>query len=44
LAVQQAQSDVAVLEDKVRQGRITAPTDGTLYALPVKAGDYVKMG
>jgi HlyD family secretion protein len=44
LAVQQAQSDVAALEDKVRQGRITAPTDGTLYALPVKAGDYVKLG
>jgi len=44
LAVQQAQNDVAALEDKVRQGRITAPTDGTLYALPVKPGDYVKMG
>jgi len=44
LAVQQAQSDVAALEDKVRQGRIIAPTDGTLYALPVKAGDYVKVG
>jgi len=44
LAVQRALSDVAALEDKVRQGRITAPTDGTLYALPVKAGDYVKVG
>ena len=44
LAVQQAQSDVAALEDKVRQGRITAPSGGTLYALPVKAGDYVKVG
>jgi HlyD family secretion protein len=44
LAVQQTRSDVAALEDKVRQGRITAPTDGTLYALPVKAGDYVKVG
>ena len=44
LAVQQAQNDVAALEDKVRQGRIIAPTDGTLYALPVKAGDYVKVG
>src|SRR5580704_2204012 len=44
LAVQQAQSEVAAFEDKVRQGRITAPTDGTLYALPVKAGDYVKVG
>jgi HlyD family secretion protein len=44
LAVEQARSDVAALEDKVHQGRITAPTDGTLYALPVKAGDYVKVG
>jgi len=44
LAVQQAQSDVAALEEKVRQGRITAGVDGTLYSLPVKAGDYVKVG
>jgi HlyD family secretion protein len=44
LAVQQAQSDVAALEDKVRQGRITAPVDSTLYSLPVKTGDYVKVG
>ena len=43
-AVRQAQSDIAVLEEKVRQGRISAPADGTLYALPVKAGDYVKVG
>ncbi len=44
LAVRQAQSDVAALEDKVRQGRITAAADGTLYAFPIKAGDYVKVG
>lgn len=44
LAVDQAQGDVAALEDKVRQGKITAPVDSTLYALPVKAGDYVKVG
>ncbi len=44
LSVQQAQSDVAVLEQKVLQGRITAPIDCTLYSLPVKAGDYVKTG
>jgi RND family efflux transporter MFP subunit len=44
LAVEQAQSDVAALEEKVRQGRIVAPSDGTLYALPVKTGDYVKVG
>jgi HlyD family secretion protein len=52
LRVQQSQDEVAVLDEKVRQGRITAPADGTLYALgrsaaestPLKAGDYVKVG
>jgi HlyD family secretion protein len=44
LAVQQARNDVAALEEKVRQGRIIAPLDGTLYNLPVKTGDYVKVG
>jgi HlyD family secretion protein len=42
--VQQAQSDVAALDEKVRQGRIVAPVAGTLYALPAKTGDYVKVG
>ena len=44
LQVQQAQSEAAALEEKVRQGRITAPADGTLYSLPVKTGDYVHVG
>jgi HlyD family secretion protein len=44
LTVEQARRDVGALEDKVRQGRITAPADGTLYALPVKVGDYVHTG
>jgi HlyD family secretion protein len=44
LLVQQAQSEVAALAEKVRNGRIVAPSDGTLYSLPVKAGDYVKLG
>jgi HlyD family secretion protein len=44
LKVAQSQSEVAALEEKVRQGRITAPADGTLYSLPVKAGDYVRLG
>jgi HlyD family secretion protein len=44
LHVQQIQNEVAALEEKVQQGRITAPTDGTLYSLPVKAGDFVKLG
>ncbi|HEY2457577.1 MAG TPA: efflux RND transporter periplasmic adaptor subunit [Candidatus Acidoferrum sp.] len=44
LTVEQAQSEVAALEDKVRQGRIIAPADGTLYSFPAKTGDFVKVG
>lgn len=44
LQVQQAQNEVAALLDKTRNGRISAPADGTLYSLPVRAGDYVKLG
>jgi HlyD family secretion protein len=44
LHVQQIENEIAALDEKVRQGRITAPADGTLYSLPVKAGDYVKLG
>ncbi len=51
LQVQQTLSEMAALEDKVNDGRIMAPADGTLYALgrdtaalPLKAGDYVKVG
>ena len=44
LQVQQAQSEVASLSEKVANGRIVAPADGTLYALPIKTGDFVKIG
>ena len=44
LQVDQLRSEVAALEEKVRDGRIIAPADGTLYSLPAKAGDYVKVG
>jgi HlyD family secretion protein len=44
LQVQQAQSEVAALEVKVRGGHIAAPADGTLYSLPVRQGDFVKAG
>ena len=44
LQVQQLRSEVAVLEEKVHDARIVASADGTLYSLPVKAGDYVKVG
>lgn len=51
LQVQQILSQMAALEDKVNDGQIVAPSDGTLYALgrnasgvPIKAGDYVQVG
>jgi HlyD family secretion protein len=44
LRVQQIRDEVAGLDEKVRQGRIVAPADGTLYSLPAKAGDYVRLG
>jgi HlyD family secretion protein len=44
LTVEQAKSEVAALEDKVRQGRINAASDGTVFSMPVKVGDFVKTG
>ncbi len=44
LQLQQAQNEVAALQEKVRDGKITAPVDGTLYSFPVRQGDFVKVG
>jgi len=44
LQVQQARDEVSAWEEKVREGRITAAMDGTLYALPVREGDHVQTG
>jgi HlyD family secretion protein len=44
LRVQQTTAQVHSLEEKVRSASVNAPTDGTLYSLPVRAGDYVKVG
>jgi HlyD family secretion protein len=44
LRVRQAQEQVQALEEKVRSATVTAPAEGTLYSLPVRAGDYVKVG
>ncbi len=44
LAVQQARSDVAALEDKVAQGRVRASIDATLYSMPLHEEDFVKVG
>lgn len=44
LLAERAESEVRALEEKVRSAQVTAPTDGTLYSLPVHARDYVKVG
>jgi HlyD family secretion protein len=44
LRVSQQQNLVQALEEKVRSATVTSPINGTLYSLPVKAGDYVKVG
>ena len=44
LQVEQLRSEVAALEEKVRDGRIVAPAASTLYSLPAKAGVYVRVG
>ena len=44
LQVEHAKAQMSSLEKMVRQGDLTAPTDGTLYRFPVHAGDYVHTG
>jgi HlyD family secretion protein len=44
LRAEQAQEEVKSLEEKARSATVIAPADGTLYSLPVRAGDYVKVG
>lgn len=42
--VKQTQDLVKSLEEKVRSATVIAPADMTLYSLPVRTGDYVKVG
>ena len=44
LRVSQAQEQVQSLEEKMRSATVTSPLNGTLYSLPVKLSDYVKVG
>lgn len=44
LLVQQESDLVRSLETKVRSALVIAPVNGTLYSLPVHAGDYVAVG
>lgn len=44
LMANQAEDQVRDLDEKVRSASVVAPMDGTLYSLPVRSGDYVKVG
>lgn len=44
LHVRQDQDQVQALEQKLRSATVIAMSDGTLYSLPVRTGDYVKVG
>lgn len=44
LRVSQSQDSIAALEEKVRSATVIAPSNGTLYSLPVHKGDYVTVG
>jgi len=44
LLAERSRNDVRSLEEKVRSAQVTAPVDGTLYALPVHPGEFVHEG
>ena len=44
LRVKQDQDQVQAFEARLRSATVTALLDGTLYSLPVRVGDYVKVG
>jgi len=44
LLTRRSRDEVRGLEEKVRSAQVTSQADGTLYALPVHLGDFVKVG
>jgi HlyD family secretion protein len=44
LRIKEEQDQVQALEAKLKSATVVAPADGTLYSLPVRAGDYVNVG
>lgn len=44
LRVERAQNAVAAAQEKAVSARIVAAADGTVYTLPVRAGDFVRVG
>jgi len=44
LRLKQDQDQVQAFEGRLRSATVTAPLDGTLYSLPIRVGDYVRVG
>lgn len=44
LRISQQQDTIRSLRAKMKSATVIAPVDGTLYSLPVRAGDYVETG
>ena len=44
LRLKQDQGQVQAFEARLRSATVTALLDGTLYSLPVRVGDYLKVG
>jgi HlyD family secretion protein len=44
LRVKQQQDLLVALEEKANSATVIAPADGTLYSLPVRKGDFVRLG
>jgi len=44
LDVNRVQAELRLAEDRYRSARVTAPVSGTLYSLPVRDGQFVKVG
>jgi HlyD family secretion protein len=44
LRVSEDRDQIASLQEKISSATVTAPSDGILYSLPVRAGSYVKVG
>jgi HlyD family secretion protein len=44
LQIDQARAQISDFGEQVASARLVAPVDGTVYALPVKVGDYVHVG
>lgn len=44
LQIKQAQADISDLSEKVASANVVAPIDGTVYALPARQSQYVRVG